>query len=71
MVAQGFKYETDVTTDGTVTLKLPLAPGTRVEVFVQVPKVGEFSDIVQASASSTAFWDNLWDDKDWNRAVSR
>ena len=71
MVYPGFKFETDVTTDGTVTLKLPLPPGTRVEIVVLAPEVDGFSDLVEASASSTAFWDNAWDDEDWNGDVPR
>ncbi len=66
MVDPGFKYETAVDADGTVTLKLPLPPGTRVEIAVLARELDGLSDLVEASASSTEFWNNPWDDEDWN-----
>jgi len=71
MPQPGFRFETDVSTEGTVTLKLPLPPGATVEVVVLAPEVDEFSDLVQAAATRTHFWDNPWDDEDWNDAGPR
>ena len=71
MAQPGFKFETDVTTEGTVTLKLPLPPGTRVEVVVLAPEADDFADLVRASTTSLDFWDNPWDDEDWNNAPAR
>lgn len=71
MPQPGFRFETDVSPEGTVTLKLPLLPGTHVEVVVLAPEVDEFGDLVQASETSTQFWGNPWDDEDWNHAPTR
>ena len=43
MVYPGFKYETDVAADGTVTLKLPLPHRMWVEIVVLAPEVDGFS----------------------------
>ena len=67
----GFRFEADVDDGGTVTLKIPLPPGTRVEIVVLAPEIDEFSDLMQAASSSMEFWDNPWDDEDWNNAPSR
>ena len=67
----GFRFETDVAEGGTITLKLPLPPGTRVEIFVLAPEIDDFGDLVQAASTSTDFWDNPWDDEDWNNAPAR
>jgi hypothetical protein len=56
--------------NGRVELNLALPPGTPVEVFVFVPGQDDFSDLVQAAASTTAFWDNPLDDEDWNAPQS-
>ena len=71
MAHPGFKFETDINPDGTVTLSLPLPPGTRVEIIVLASEMDDFSDLVHASSSSLAFWDNPWDDEDWNHAAPR
>lgn len=51
---------------GRVELSLPLPAGTAVEVIVFIPWQDDASDLVAASASATAFWDNPIDDEDWN-----
>jgi hypothetical protein len=71
MAQPGFRFETDVSSEGTVTLKLPLPPGTPVEVVVLGPESDDYSDLVQAATTSTDFWDNPWDDEDWNNAPTR
>lgn len=49
MALRGFKFETDVGQDGTVTLKLPLPAGTRVEIVVLACELDDVSDLVQDS----------------------
>jgi len=71
MPQPGFRFETDVSSEGTITLKLPLPPGTPVEVVVLAPEVDDCGDLVQAASTSTDFWDNRWDDEDWNNAAAR
>ena len=62
------KYEVQVREHGRVELQLPFAPGARVIIFV-VPEVQEsLTDLVAASESSLAFWENPLDDEDWNNA---
>ena len=45
--------------------------GTPIEIVVLAPESDDFSDLEQAASTSTEFWDNLWDDKDWNIAPER
>ena len=71
MSQPGFRFATDVSSEGTVTLKLPLPPGTPVEVVVLAPAFDDLGDLVQAASTSTDFWDNPWDDEDWNNASAR
>lgn len=62
------RYEVEVHDQGRVELRLPYAVGSRVTIFV-IPKIQEqFPDLVEASTSSLAFWDNPLDDEDWNAA---
>ena len=60
------KYATAVGEDGQVVLRVPLARGTRVVVFVIEEADDDFADLTAAAGSSTAFWDNPFDDADWN-----
>lgn len=64
------KYEVDVQERGWIELPVPFASGSRLTVFVIQEEQPEdlFSDLLVASASSTAFWDNPLDDEDWNNA---
>jgi hypothetical protein len=62
------RYDVEVPPDGRIEVKLPLPAGSRVTVYVVGNSDAEFHDLLAASASSTAFWDNLEDDEDWNDA---
>jgi hypothetical protein len=68
MLAQtALKYDVEVSENGHVELAVPFPAGARVIVFVV--EVGDtFTDLLQASQSSLAFWDNPLDDEDWNNA---
>ena len=62
------KYEVEVREQGRVEVHVPFAPGARVVVFVIPEPQESFSDLLAASESSLAFWDNPLDDEDWNDA---
>lgn len=64
------KYEAIVQQDGSIQLVVPFLPGKRVVVFVlqDHDQPESFDDLVGATASSTAFWDNSYDDEDWGHA---
>jgi hypothetical protein len=62
------KYEVEVQEDGLVELHVPFSSGARVVVFVIPETPDTFDDLVGASESSLAFWDNPLDDEDWNNA---
>lgn len=68
MLAQtALKYDVEVNKDGLVELAVPFPVGAHVTVFVL--ESGEsFADLLFASQSSLAFWDNPLDDEDWNNA---
>ena len=53
---------------GRVELSLPYAGGARVTIIVIPEPQEQFPDLVAASTSSLAFWDNPLDDEDWNAA---
>ncbi|HEU0292382.1 MAG TPA: hypothetical protein VFR47_06580 [Anaerolineales bacterium] len=68
MLAQtALKYDVEVSENGHVDVAVPFPAGARVIVFV-VEAGDTFTDLVQASQSSLAFWDNPLDDEDWNDA---
>ena len=68
MLAQtALKYDVEVSENGHVDVAVPFPAGARVTVFV-VEAGDTFTDLVQASQSSLAFWDNPLDDEDWNDA---
>jgi hypothetical protein len=67
-MAKAYKFAARVGPDGKLEVQVPVAPGTPVEVLVLTPDGDEFQDLVQASESSTGFWDNPLDDEDWNNA---
>ena len=53
--------------DGAIVLpRLHIARGTTVEVIVLLPDGAASDDLVNASESSLAFWDNEVDDTVWN-----
>lgn len=68
MVCSAYKFETEVQEGGKVELTVPVARGVRVEVLVIAPDAEGFDDLVQASESSTEFWNNPEDDAAWNNA---
>jgi len=68
MPQSAYRFETHVLPDGKVDVKVPMAPGTRVEVLVRTPTADEFNDLAQAATSSLEFWDNPADDEAWNNA---
>ena len=63
-----YKYAAEVLPGGKVELTTPLPDGSRVEVLVIVRDADETADLVDAAASSTDFWDNPTDDREWNDA---
>jgi hypothetical protein len=68
MTKKAITLQTTVNAEGKVEFALPLAPGTPVEIVVLAPEEETLNDLVQASVSSTSFWDNPMDDEDWNDA---
>jgi hypothetical protein len=68
MTATALKYEVTVQADGRVELTVPFTAGKKVIVFIiqEAVEDGPFDDLVYASTTSTAFWDNPIDDEDWN-----
>jgi hypothetical protein len=63
-----YRFEAEVGAGGRLELTVPVPEGSRVEVFVLGPEVGEFPDLLEAARSSTDFWDNPIDDAEWNDA---
>ena len=63
-----YKFDAEVLSGDTVEVTTPLPHGGRVEVLVIVPDADETADLMDAAASSTAFWDNPIDDREWNDA---
>jgi hypothetical protein len=53
---------------GKIEVNVPLPPGSQVTVFVTEAPEAELHELFEASASSTDFWDNRFDDEDWNDA---
>ena len=62
------KYEVEVQDHRRVELHVPFSSGARVVVFVIPEPHDTFDDLLAASESSLAFWDNPLDDEDWNNA---
>ncbi|MGO8689069.1 MAG: hypothetical protein ACLQLG_05505 [Thermoguttaceae bacterium] len=65
------KYEAEVQDGGRVEVTVPFSQGTRVVVFVVGEPDGTLDNLVAASQSTLAFWDNPLDDEDWNTANPR
>jgi hypothetical protein len=57
------RYDVEVPPDGRIELQLPLPAASHL-----VEEQINFDELLAASASSTAFWDNPQDDEDWNDA---
>lgn len=66
MPQKALKYDVEVKEKGRVELQVPFIPGSRVTIFVIESSNDVFDDLLSASQSSLAFWDNQFDDKDWN-----
>lgn len=62
------RYDLEVPESGRIELQVPLPAGSQVTVFVIEQVTVSTDDLVAASESSTAFWDNPADDEDWNDA---
>lgn len=63
-----WRYELEVPADGRLEVPVPLPAGSHVTVLVVEHPINELDDLSAASMSSTDFWDNPFDDKDWNNA---
>jgi hypothetical protein len=68
MSRAAFTFQTVIGADGKVELTVPLPVGARVEVVILGAPQDDFADLVEASQTSTDFWDNLIDDAEWNHA---
>ena len=68
MSQAALRFETEVTGPGRIELDVPIAPGSRVVVFVVEEHEDTFADLTAAARTSTDFWDNPLDDDDWNDA---
>ncbi len=65
---KAFKYATEVGAGGRIRLpKLRLKRGAKVEVIILEHEENE-GDLIKASETTLAFWDNPIDDKIWNDA---
>ncbi len=58
----------EVLAEGRIEVKVPLPEGSRVTVYVTEPAVPDMQELLAASETSTAFWENSYDDEDWNDA---
>jgi len=68
MPQAALKFETEVLGPGRIEIDVPLAPGSRVVVFVIEEPVDDDQDMLAAAQTSLGFWDNPLDDEDWNDA---
>lgn len=59
------RFDIAVPTNGRIELQLPLPAAPHATVYV-VLEDSELTDLMAAAQSSTDFWDNPVDDKDWN-----
>jgi hypothetical protein len=62
------RYEFQVPDTGRLEVAVPLPAGSHVTVYVVEGEHEETDDLTAAAISSTAFWDNPFDDEDWNNA---
>jgi hypothetical protein len=64
-----FHFDTQVTEGGKVEVNVPLPRGTRVTVFVaEGLGSADYANLISASQTSLAFWNNPIDDAEWNDA---
>jgi hypothetical protein len=62
------QYEVEVGEQGQIQLQVPFSMGQKIVVLVMEPLQDNMEDLVAASTSSLAFWDNDIDDAEWNHA---
>lgn len=62
------QYEVEVGEQGQIQLQVPFKAGQKIVIQVIEPRPDSISDLVTASTSSLAFWDNAIDDAEWNHA---
>lgn len=62
------RFEAEVQSSGKIELQVPFPKGTRIAVFLVQDLDASFADLLTASQSSLAFWDNPIDDAEWNNA---
>jgi hypothetical protein len=62
------QYEVEVGEQGQIQLQVPFSVGQKIVVLVMEPLQDNVNDLVAASTSSLAFWDNDIDDAEWNHA---
>jgi hypothetical protein len=62
------QYEVEVGEQGQIQLQVPFTVGQKIVVLVMEPLQDNINDLVAASTSSLAFWDNDIDDAEWNHA---
>jgi hypothetical protein len=62
------RFDSQVLPGGRIEVSVPLPPGSQVTIYVTQTPNAELNDVLQASISSTEFWDNPYDDEDWNDA---
>ena len=60
------RYDVAVEEEGRIELEVPFAAGERVTVVVIPRPDDSYEDLLAASESSLAFWDNPYDLEDWN-----
>jgi hypothetical protein len=62
------QYEVEVGEQGQVNIQVPFSSGQKITVLVMQSQLETTQDLVAASTSSLAFWDNAIDDAEWNNA---
>jgi hypothetical protein len=62
------QYEVEVGEQGQIQLQVPFNVGQKIVILVMEPRQDNIDDLVAASTSSLAFWDNDIDDAEWNHA---
>ncbi|NJM48710.1 MAG: hypothetical protein HC860_23205 [Alkalinema sp. RU_4_3] len=62
------QYEVEVGEQGQINLQVPFSTGQKITILVMQSQPEATQDLVAASSSSLAFWDNAIDDAEWNNA---
>jgi hypothetical protein len=68
LAALPLRYEAEVPPSGRIELDVPLPVGSHVTIYIVKQPASDLDDLLRASITSTAFWDNPEDDEDWNDA---